>query len=201
MAPKSDYDFSALEICHGDAGATSYEAAVARFTNQARPSKKIVDLESYKVKTSFKDMFDFFLAGITDDMFMELTKEDTIEILEEILLAALPHFEFPRQSLELDLDNKTFKVQLTTEEMMIIRQYMISEWIGMQLASVDVIRQKYSGSDFKFTSQASHIKQLVVMKEEYEQKGFHLQRVYCRRKKDASTGGMKSTMGSIMGRT
>lgn len=167
---------------------------------QQRRSKNIVDLEQHTNRTSFKDMFDFFLSGITDDMFMELTKEDTMEILEEILLAALPHFEFPRQSMDLDLVNKTFKVQLTTEEMMIIRQYMISEWIGMQLASVDVIRQKYSGSDFKFTSQASHIKQLVVMKEEYEQKGFHLQRVYCRRKKDASTGGMVSTMGSIMGR-
>ena len=47
--------------------------------------------------TTFKEMFDFFLAGITDDMFMEMTKEDTLEILEEILLAALPHFEFPKE--------------------------------------------------------------------------------------------------------
>ena len=40
--------------------------------------------------TTFQEMYDFFLAGITDDMFMEMTKEDTEEMLEEILMAALP---------------------------------------------------------------------------------------------------------------
>ena len=40
--------------------------------------------------TTFQEMYDFFLAGITDDMFMELTYEDTQEMLEEILIAALP---------------------------------------------------------------------------------------------------------------
>lgn len=79
--------------------------------------------------TTFREMFDFFLAGITDDMFMELTKEDTDEMLEEILLAALPHFEFPREKdlFDVDLEEKTFSTKLSLEEMMIIRQYMISE--------------------------------------------------------------------------
>ena len=78
--------------------------------------------------TSFEEMYDFFLAGITDDMFMEMTKEDTEALLEEILLASLPHFEFPRKNIfNLDLNNKTFSDILTQEEMMIIRQYMISE--------------------------------------------------------------------------
>lgn len=78
--------------------------------------------------TTFEEMYDFFLAGITDDMFMEMTKEDTEELLEEILLAALPNFEFPRKNIfDLDLKNKIFSAVLTQEEMMIIRQYMISE--------------------------------------------------------------------------
>lgn len=151
------------------------------------------------IYTSFQEMYDFFLAGITDDMFLELTKEDTEAMLEEILLAALPHFEFPRWSdpFDVDLKEKTFNTVLTLEEKMIIRQYMISEWIGFQLATVDLIRQKYSGSDFKFTSQASHIKQLSEMKKQYEQKGFHLQRVYCRRKKRAD-GRLTSTFSQIM---
>ena len=48
--------------------------------------------------TSFEEMYDFFLAGITDDMFMEMTKEDTEALLEEILLASLTHFEFHRKT-------------------------------------------------------------------------------------------------------
>lgn len=80
--------------------------------------------------TTFQEMYDFFLAGITDDMFMELTEEDTAEMLEEILLAALPWFEFPVEKNlfnSLDRDAKNFGVKLNIEEMMIIRQYMIVE--------------------------------------------------------------------------
>ena len=80
--------------------------------------------------TTFQEMYDFFLAGITDDMFMELTKEDTEEMLEEILMAALPWFEFPVEKNlfnSIDRENKNFGVVLNLEEMMIIRQYMIVE--------------------------------------------------------------------------
>lgn len=149
--------------------------------------------------TSFKEMYDFFLSGITDDMFMELTKEDTEEMLQEILVAAVPHFEFPRWSNPFDLDvkNKCFNTKLSTEEMIIIRYYMIVEWISFQLATVDLIRQKYSGSDFSFTSQASHMRQLLSMKSDYEQKAFHMQRLYCRRMVDKK-GNLRSSFGKIM---
>ena len=77
---------------------------------------------------SFSDMYDFFLAGITDDMFMELTKEDTEELLQEILLAAIPHFEFPKKDIfNVDLENAQFSCLLDLEEKMILRQYMIVE--------------------------------------------------------------------------
>ena len=80
--------------------------------------------------TTFQEMYDFFLAGITDDMFMELTEEDTAAMLEEILIAALPWFEFPVEKNlfnSMDRKNKHFGVKLNVEEMMIIRQYMIVE--------------------------------------------------------------------------
>jgi len=148
--------------------------------------------------TSFSDMYDFFLAGITDDMFMELTKEDTEELLQEILLAAIPHFEFPKKDIfNVDLENAQFSCLLDLEEKMILRQYMIVEWIGYQLASIENIRQKYSGSDFKFTSQASHIDKLLKLQEQYKTRGFHLQRLYRRRRK-RTDGSYESTFDLIM---
>lgn len=62
-------------------------------------------------------------------MYMELTEDDTKAILDEILIAALPSFEFPKQPQlhNIDLQNRSFVVDLTNEEMMIIRQYMIAE--------------------------------------------------------------------------
>ena len=74
---------------------------------------------------------------------------------------------------------------------------MIVEWLGQQLASVEVTRMKYSGSDFKFTSQANHMHKLKDLQKEYERKGLHLQRLYKRRKANGA-GIMKSTFGSIM---
>jgi hypothetical protein len=65
------------------------------------------------------------------------------------------------------------------------------------LATIELIRMKYSGSDFKFTSQANHMHKLTNLQKEYERKGFHLQRLYKRRKIDAN-GVVKSTFGSIM---
>ena len=79
----------------------------------------------------------------------------------------------------------------------IIATYMVVEWFKQQLASVEVTRMKYSGDDFKFTSQANHMSKILNVKKDYERQGFHLQRLYKRRKAD-SNGIMKSTFGSIM---
>ena len=149
--------------------------------------------------TSFQEMYDFFLAGITDDMYMEMTEEDTQEVLQELLIAAINSFEFPHWStpFALDLDNKVFNVKLTSTEMLIIRLYMIVEWLGYQIANVDLVRQKYSSSDFRFTSQSSHIKQLLAMKQEYELKALKTQRLYSRREYD-SEGRVRPTMYKIM---
>ena len=148
--------------------------------------------------TSFDDVYKNFLSKITDDMYMELTPEDTASLLNDLLLGSLHYFEFPRQNIyDLDLDAQYFMIDLTTEEQNIIATYMIVEWVGYQLASVENVRMKYSGSDFKFTSQANHMQKLLQLKKDYERLGFKLQRLYKRRRAD-NKGIMRSTFGDIM---
>ena len=160
--------------------------------------------------TSFSIVYENFLSKITDDMYMELTPQDTYNILRELLLSAIPKFEFPRQDLiyqkiqteRVDEDGNIqtewiFLNKLTDEQINILSTYMIVEWIGQQLASVENVRMKYSGSDFKFTSQANHMQKLLQLKKDYERQGFHLQRLYKRRKKDKE-GIYRSTFGTIM---
>lgn len=146
--------------------------------------------------TPFSVVYNRFLAKITDDMYMEITPEETEALLQDLLISAIPWFEFPRINLNLKTDTE-FLVQLSEEEINILSIYMIVEWIGQQLATIELIRMKYSGSDFKFTSQANHIHKLKDLQKEYERKGFHLQRLYKRRKADKN-GIMRSTFGSIM---
>ena len=166
--------------------------------------------------TPFSDVYDSFLSKITDDMYMELTKEDTYKMLEELLITSIPKFEFPRVNLfdyvkgeeteETDDESGEvtneyqvgyFNCKLTLEEINILSTYMIVEWIGYQLASIENVRMKYSGTDFKFTSQANHIQKLLVLKKDYEREGFHLQRLY-KRRAPGKDGAPKSTLDIIM---
>ena len=52
-----------------------------------------------KNTTPFSSIYESFLSKITDDMYMELTKEDTYRMLEDLLISAIPKFEFPRKDL------------------------------------------------------------------------------------------------------
>lgn len=150
-------------------------------------------------KTMFSKVYDAFFRKITEDMYMELTKEDTESMVQELLLSALSWFEFPRVDInDYDLAAGCFNVALSLDEINIISTYMVKEWLGQQLASVENTRMKYSGSDFKFTSQANHMAKLKNLAETYKQEGFHLQRLYKRRKKDVN-GIYRSTMGELMG--
>ena len=172
--------------------------------------------------TPFSFVYDSFLSKITDDMYMELTELDTYRMLQELLINAIPKFEFPRVRLDdYELDEVTdqdtyegvesdneevtayiygggcFNVGLTAEEINILSTYMIVEWFGYQLASIENTRMKFSGSDFKFTSQANHMQKLLAIKKDYEREGFHLQRLYKRRKINNS-GEVISTLAKIV---
>jgi len=49
--------------------------------------------------TQFTEIYNRFLGKITDDMYVELTPEDTIKDLRNLLIDAIPGFEFPRANL------------------------------------------------------------------------------------------------------
>lgn len=150
------------------------------------------------MQTLFSSIYKCFLGKITDDMYMELTREDTEKLLKELFLNSLHWFEFPRVNIyDYNEELEEYNIELSTEEINIIATYMIVEWLSQQLASVENTRMKYSGSDFKFTSQANHMQKLLALKKDYERAGFHLQRLYKRRKADKN-GIMRSTFGMIM---
>ena len=171
--------------------------------------------------TSFATIYDSFLARVTSDMYMELSELDTFEMLQELLINAIPRFEFPRfdifdyeegmllsvgtykgiESNNIEVPatawvGGSFNSILTTEEINILSLYMVVEWLGQQLASTENTRLKYSGSDFKFTSQANHMAKLKTLIDAEKQDGFHLQRLYKRRK--LSNGKIHSAFGQIM---
>jgi GTPase Era involved in 16S rRNA processing len=129
--------------------------------------------------TAFSVIYNRFLGKITDDMYLELTPLDTIRDLRNLLIEAIPGFEFPRKRLDkyiLSLSTKSaseitesdfvidsngdmstvetsmFEEELSDEEVNILATLMLINWTQRQITSIENTRMKYSGSDFKFTS-------------------------------------------------
>ena len=171
--------------------------------------------------TSFLTIYDSFLTRITSEMYMELTELDTFLMLQDLLIAAIPRFEFPRFDIfdyeEGYLDSSEtycgvesnnvevpttlwvggiFNCKLTQEEINILSLNMVIEWLGQQLETTKNTQMMYSGPDFKFTSQANHMAKLKVLINEANRDSIHMQRLYKRR--IFKDGKVLSTMGQVM---
>lgn len=178
--------------------------------------------------TLFATVYNRFLGKITEDMYLELTPEDTIKDLQNLIIDAIPGFEFPRQNLydyqikieeigedellpddfilgtvwgelpeddssqvpRVIVDRSFFGVDLTSEEINILAILMKQGWVQRQVTSIENTRMKYSGPDFKMTSQANHLQKLLGLLEESRRDSLHMQRLYKRRK--LSDSGYKS---------
>ena len=173
--------------------------------------------------TQFTEIYNRFLGKITDDMYVELTPEDTIKDLRNLLIDAIPGFEFPRkrlsdytidqeikpedeviegefiigllwdETIEDDdmgqaplvlVEKSAFDADLNSEEINILAILMMCAWVQRQLTSIENTRMKYSGSDFKMTSQANHMAKLQSLLGECQRQSHHMQRLYKRRKLD-----------------
>ena len=170
--------------------------------------------------TQFTEVYNRFLGKITDDMYVELTPQDTIRDLRNLLIDAIPGFEFPRHNLydysieseikfeneidkddfiigilwdempedsinevpRVEIEHSSFVAELTSEEINILAILMMCAWVQRQVTSIENTRMKYSGTDFKMTSQANHLSKLLTLLNECNRQSLHMQRLYKRRK-------------------
>ena len=183
--------------------------------------------------TQFSAVYNRFLGQITDDLYLELTPEDTLRDLQNLLINAIPGFEFPRKNLydytievkqigedqitpedfvlgtvwsdlkdnletpDVLVDKSRFNIELSAEEINILALLMKQGWVQRQVTSIENTRMKYSGSDFKMTSQANHLSKLMSLLEESRRDSFHMQRLY-KRRKFADNGAYESNWSSLM---
>lgn len=171
----------------------------------------MTEQERYSGTTPFSVIYDAFFNLVTDDMYLEWYEDETRADIKNIFLAALTKFQFPRFKLYdyekiLNEDDGTesigdkYNFLLTHEEINIFANLMIIEWITRQVATADITKQKYSSSDFKFTSQANHMVKLLDMKKSYQTDSTSIQRLYKRRMTDAD-GYIKSNYGGLGGKS
>lgn len=177
-------------------------------------------INPFEGHTSFAEVYNRFLGKITDDMYLELTPEDTMRDMQNLLINAIPGFEFPRKVIDdfiinivekpaalvtagdfvigesipgmVLVEQSYFVSELSSEEINILAILMLEGWVQRQITSIEVTRMKYSGPDFKMTSQANHLSKLLSLLKEIQRQSLHMQRLYKRRKVDEKTGQITS---------
>lgn len=151
--------------------------------------------------TTFNAVYDTFFSLITDDMYMEISEEQTHEDCKGLLLASLPLYEFPRRVITVatnDEGEDCFNVDLSLEERNIIAYGMLQIWLQRQITTIELVRQKFSGVDFKLTSQASHLQRLMTLFQNTKDEHRRLQMLETRR--EIKNGKYVSTFGDMVKR-
>ena len=123
-----------------------------------------------------KDLYDYTLKTETIPE-NELQEGDFVI---GVVWGEIPHDGPPNVIVE----KSTFNCDLTSEEINILAVLMKHAWLQRQVASIENTRMKFSGSDFKFTSQANHLGKLLNLLSEINREAHHMQRLYRRRKID-----------------
>ena len=125
---------------------------------------------------SYDRIFNHFLGLVEDNKFWSMSKDDTFEILTELLHKAVyssyvyhlfssVSTEDPVQILiyemKHEVNEEADKVFLTEA----LAKWMKYEWLSPQLNSVVNTAQLFAGKEQKFYSQANHITELREMTE------------------------------------
>lgn len=147
--------------------------------------------------TPFQSVYDAFFRLVTDDMYMEITEEETRADCKDLLLISLPMFEFPEEVIDVN-DDDTFSRKLSLEEINILAYGMLQAWLQRQITSIEHVRQKFSGADFKLSSQASHLQRLMSLFTQTKDEYRRLMMINTRRKRVGNK--YESTFGKMVER-
>lgn len=116
-----------------------------------------------------------------DDFVIGILWDDLIDGEEQIPLAVVEH--------------STFDDDLTSEEINILAILMMMGWVQRQVTSIENTRMKYTGADFKMTSQANHLSKLLTLLTECQRQSHHMQRLYRRRRPSTEDDLKEKTTG------
>lgn len=116
-----------------------------------------------------------------DDFVIGILWDDLIDGEEQVPLAVVEH--------------STFNDDLTSEEINILAILMMMGWVQRQVTSIENTRMKYTGADFKMTSQANHLSKLLTLLTECQRQSHHMQRLYRRRRPSTEDDLKEKTTG------
>lgn len=129
--------------------------------------------------TPLQDIYDAFLSKMLEDEWGNWTEEEAKLDWYSLLMAAIPHFKFPRKSLEI-IENSFFKDELDNEEIQILATYMKCEWLNRSILTWENVKPLYEERDF---SQANLLDKLNATLITEKNNAKELESIYYRSRK------------------
>lgn len=128
--------------------------------------------------TPYTKVYEAFLARILEDEWENWLIDEAMADWKQILNMAIPHFKFPRVSLE--QTDEGFSGELGTEEIQILANFMKVEWLNRCIMTWENVKPLYVERDF---SQANLLDKLNAMVASERANAEKMESIYYRSRK------------------
>lgn len=117
--------------------------------------------------TNFETVYNRFLFKIEDYKILELSDEETMKMLYNWMVSAIPKCK----TLEHDLSKRNDEMEMFNSDLLdieieILALQMVQEWLRPQVNSTLITKQFFGGSDSKWFAQANHLSQLLALQQQ-----------------------------------
>ncbi len=117
--------------------------------------------------TPYINIYNSFLDKVSDPYLASMTDNELGEQLLKFLNNSIPKFKKCKRDLyRRDDILEEFEEILTDEDIEILANLMVIEWLRPQVNNIELLKQALSSRDFNITSQASHLKELQALRKD-----------------------------------
>lgn len=147
--------------------------------------------------TPFSDIFKIYLNIVTEDLYSLLDESDAEYNLITLLLRAVSLFEYPKVSLEYDVEQQVFIEKLNDREINLLADFMAELWLRDHLFDNRLAEAEYIDKDFSIKQQ-EQIKALNTLYETVRKERQYQQRMYNRHSRDGGTFKYSNLAGGVL---
>ncbi len=107
-----------------------------------------------------------FLNKITDDLLLSMVDEDIEAMLDSYRVSASVMFKQCAKLSDTDDVERVYSTTLTNEEIEILANLMVLEWLKQRINSMELLRMGMSTKDFRTYKQSEHLNSLLALKKD-----------------------------------
>ena len=107
-----------------------------------------------------------FLNKITDDLLLSMVDEDIEAMLDSYRVSASVMFKQCAKLSDTDDVKRVYSTTLTNEEIEILANLMVLEWLKQRINSMELLRMGMSTKDFRTYKQSEHLNSLLTLKKD-----------------------------------